>query len=84
LRHSLQAKKATATNNGGPDLFETVPAIHAAVRVDNLGEQFIHHLSPSELRHERTTRQARSFTSSALISEERLDGACIREQNKRY
>jgi hypothetical protein len=37
-RHSFEAKKATATDNSGLDLFETVPAIDTAVRVDNLGE----------------------------------------------
>jgi hypothetical protein len=30
--------------------------IHTAVRIDNLGEEFIHQWSPSEFPHERTTR----------------------------
>src|SRR5271169_6507865 len=48
LRHALEREKATAAHDRGVDLFVPIPALHAPVRVNNLGKQFIHPMSPSK------------------------------------
>src|SRR6266851_3030522 len=50
LQHALEREEAAAGNDRGPDLLAAIPAIHAAVRVKNSGEQFVHPASPSDFR----------------------------------
>ena len=50
LQHALERKEAAAAHDRGLDLFVPIPAIHASVRFNNPGKQFIHEVSPSGLK----------------------------------
>jgi len=47
LRHSFESKKAAAGHNGGFDLLILIPAVQAAVSVENFGKQLVHPIRTS-------------------------------------
>jgi multidrug resistance efflux pump len=63
---AYRASLGSHAHDRGVDLFVPIPALHAPVRVNNLGKQFVHPMSPStRLRALLTQNEARS--SKTLI-----------------